>query len=572
MRRPHAALGLALLILAPGTSAHAATAPRVAEFTLGVHAKAPLGAREAGAARRVTTGVLQPGRRFDLLGLRWRGPVAARDARVQVRVGGRWLKWVPLAAADDHGPDDAGATHGTDPVWAGGADALRLSFRGRPRHLRLHFVRVTHRPQLHRRAHAAQAGAPPIIYPRDAWDPGDQCRPRTSPEFGTVEFAFVHHTVSANSYGRDESPAMVLAICRYHRNSNGWNDIGYNFLVDKYGQLFEGRAGGIDQPVVGAQAQGWNDQSTSISNIGTYSSVPASAEAVDAMANLLAWKLPLEGVPVTGTVTLRSGGGSLNRYPSGSEVPFQRISGHRDGGKTECPGGALYAQLPDIRALAAERAPEFAAPPPPTDAGAVTINAVATQLLYPQPAELSGTLTGGGRVSIQVQSGGRFVTIARADPGGDGSWAASLRLSSGHLLRALQVLPDGRAGAASEPVRVTVQPKIKARARSRVLAGRSLTLAGEIGPYKSSLSLSLAIQRGTRYVVVSRRGLPARRGAFRTPVRLRRPGLYRLHVRFAGDAGALPASADVYVRAVRTRAGLQAPRRGVNGGSVAPQG
>ena len=134
---------------------------------------------------------------------------------------------------------------------------------------------------------------------------------------GTVQMAFVHHTVNANEYSPGMA-AMVLGICRYHRNSNGWDDVGYNFLVDKYGKIFEGRAGGIDQPVVGAQAQGWNSTSTGIANLGTHTSVPQNDEALEALSRLIAWKLPLHGVPVTGQVTLTSEGGSQNRYPRGA--------------------------------------------------------------------------------------------------------------------------------------------------------------------------------------------------------------------------------------------------------------
>jgi hypothetical protein len=309
-----------------------------------------------------------------------------------------------------------------------------------------------------------------------------------------------------------------------------------------------------------------------VSNLGTYSSTPASQAALDAMADLLAWKLPWHFIPVTGTVTLTSPGGSLNRYPAGRQVTFQRISGHRDGGKTSCPGGALYAQLPELRSLTEERVGQFAAPAPPTDAGAVTLTAASRALLYPEPAELSGTLTGQGRVSIQVQSAGRFVTIAKAQPAADGSWSLELPLKSGRVVRALQVLPDGRAGATSDPVQLTVTPTLTARAPARVLAGRSAVLRGTIAPQRRALSLSLALQRRGRLVTVARRALLARDGVFLSSVRLTRPGLYRLHVRFAGDLGTRPASSDVYVRAVRNRSALHRPTQTVSGGAAGPQG
>ena len=305
----------------------------------------------ATARRTVTRPVAAP-RRFDLIGFTWRSGTAAIDVRVRSPQG-RWSPWVRATGAGDHGPDGVPSPRATDPVWVGGrSSAYQLRYTGRPRGLRASFVEVTgprHAPSA--RA-SARASAAPAIVPRADWG-ADQCKPRTAPEYGEVKAAFIHHTVNANDYRPSDSPAIVLAICRYHRNSLGWNDIGYNFLVDRYGQVFEGRAGGIDQAVKGAQAQGYNAQSTGISNLGTFTDQPQTDAGIRAIAKLVAWKLALHGVPVTGSTTLVSAGGPTNRFPAGRTTIFQRISGHRDADSTECPGDALYAQLPEIRAMAA---------------------------------------------------------------------------------------------------------------------------------------------------------------------------------------------------------------------------
>jgi hypothetical protein len=360
---------------------------------------------------------------------------------------------------------------------------------------------------------------------------------------------------------------MVLAICRYHRNANGWNDVGYNFLVDKYGRLFEGRAGGTDKAVVGAQAQGWNSQSTSVSNIGDFSSVPESDAALSAMANLLAWKLGLHGVPVTGQVSLTSAGGGENRYPSGAQATFERISGHRDGGRTACPGQALYDQLPSLRTLTAARAGQPTSAPPPPPAGTVTLQALSTEPQYPEPARLTGAVSGGGEVWVQVAAGSAYRTVAKASPAADGAWTAEVPLTRGYAFRALQVLSDGRHGASSSPVRVSLRPLITAGAPRRAVRNTAVPVSGTIAPKQAVLSASTWIQgRSGRYSYVRRVGFRAKDGRFAARIPLGRAGVYRVRVSFAGTKFALPALArDLYVRAVSTAKKL-------NGGAAAPGG
>jgi hypothetical protein len=578
MRRLAAVLlaaGLIVWLAAPALSSRPFV-PRAVEFEQ---------ALDPGAWTRGTDGgwrspVVRAPKRFDLVGLRWRASGAghghAATARIRVRdAGGRWGGWTRMAA------DHAGAT-GAEPVWAGGADAYQLRVTARPRGLRARFVNATGsatatdrlKTALRRTAHRALAtvagdaaraqtpapgsrGAPPVIS-REEWG-AEQCPPRAAPAYGEVKLGFVHHTVNANGYSPQDSAAIVLSICRYHRNENGWRDIGYNFLVDRYGQIFEGRAGGIDQPVIGAQAQGYNGVSTGVANLGTFSQAPQTDAGVQATAELLAWKLSLHGAPVDGTVEVISAGGPTNRYAAGRPVIFERIAAHRDADRTSCPGDALFfAQLPEIRARAAALAPHFQFLPPP---GVVTLQAADRTLEYPQPAQLSGRATSAdgaplanAPISVQIAAGRGFVTVGRTATGADGAWATELQTQYSRSLRAVARLPAG-VPVGSPTVDLQVAPRLTLRASRRVTARRSFTVRGAMSPRRSRVTLVIA-RKGSdaRMHPVARITLRVKRGQFGTAVRLRRPALHRLYVAFAGDArNRAGRSADVFVRAARPR-------------------
>lgn len=202
----------------------------------------------------------------------------------------------------------------------------------------------------------AGPGQPPIVA-RRAWAGADH-PPVRAPEYGTVELAFVHHTDNPNGYSPAEVPALLRAIYVDHRYGRGWNDIGYNFVIDRFGRIFEARAGGIDEPVVGAQAGGYNGFSTGIAVLGDYEAIRVSTAARQALRHLIAWKLSLHGVPADGELTVHceSGGAVYSRFPADAAVRLDRVSGHRQADATTCPGDALYAQLKEVRRLAAKLA------------------------------------------------------------------------------------------------------------------------------------------------------------------------------------------------------------------------
>ena len=222
------------------------------------------------AAHDVRPGVNRPAHRFDLVGLHWKGSgVVSFRTRT---VAGRWAGW-RNAAPEDDGPDAgthelraAGWQLGS-PYWTGSSNRIQVRTFGRVSRVRAYYVWS---PVRRIRQRTLSKAGSPLIITRASWRADEKIRRRKRPAYAdTLRFAVVHHTAGSNSYSRAQSASIVRGIERYHVLANGWDDIGYNFLVDKYGQIFEGRWGGVDRNVVGAHAQGFNQGSVGVALIGT---------------------------------------------------------------------------------------------------------------------------------------------------------------------------------------------------------------------------------------------------------------------------------------------------------------
>ncbi len=313
-------LAIPFLLLAPG-------AARAADVTMVVR-DVPLHAQRALAATA---------QRFNLVGLHWQGP-GTPWYRTR-SVAGRWGSW--KAGDDDWGR--SGRWRKGNPDWTGTASAIQIRTVGRVTRLREYLlwsppVRVAARRLM-------LAGAPAII-PRSGWQADESIR-RAGPVYApTLQLAVVHHTVTTNNYSCAQSASIVRGIEVYHVKGNGWNDIGYNFLVDRCGQVFEGRYGGVDKNVVGAHSQGFNTGTVGAALLGTYQTAEPTAAQRQALVDLLAWRLDLAHVDPLSTVNYVSGGNT--KYAAGLPVPLRAISGHRDTYFTDCPGSALYKLLPAI--------------------------------------------------------------------------------------------------------------------------------------------------------------------------------------------------------------------------------
>ena len=332
---------LCVAALAPGTAA--ADGVRV------VQREEPLGAVRSSLARPAPV-------EFTMVGIHWQGSgdVSFRTATEE----GAWSAWRSARPEEEDGPDatspEGEASRGWkvgNPWWTGEASRIQYGVSGSVTRLRTFFVwsPVTgadvEEATAVRAAETALAAEPdrPTIIRRPAWG-ADESIVRGSPSYADdLLLSVVHHTAGTNSYSRAQSAAIVRGIQRYHVLSNGWNDIGYNFLVDKYGRIYEGRVGGVGQNVIGAHAQGFNTGSAGVAVLGTYGSTGISAAARSALQRLLAWRLDVAHVDPRSLLNFRSYGNP--RFPTGRIVRLRAISGHRDTGYTSCPGTALYGRL-----------------------------------------------------------------------------------------------------------------------------------------------------------------------------------------------------------------------------------
>ena len=465
--------------------------------------------------------VVSTARAFNLVGLRWHGETTP-DVELRVRRSGRWSRWAHVGAH---------ATGSSDPLWVGRAKTVQYKLSRRVRGLRLHFVAVGKRRPAPVRARSAQA-LPFSYVPRETWEQG-KCSPRSAPDYGTVRSVHVHHTVSLNDYTPEEAPSVVLAICRYHRNSNGWNDVGYNMLVDKYGVLYEGRAGGVDQAVVGAQAQGFNAQTAGIANIGDHTAVAQTPEALAAMANWIRWKLTIHGQPLSGPVTLTSAGGSASKYGAGARVTLERVIGHRDTGRTACPGDALYGQLPELRALVATGV----APPAVSSATRLDASLSDDSVAYGETVPVGGSLVSlagaplaGEIVEVQVSTDGTWRTAKRVATGADGAFSTELKPRQRMYLRVRYAGRSGLRRSTSPRLLLRLGPAIAfSSPPSRAVRGKAVSLKGTVGPRKRLLRLVVQESVRGRWRKIGAKNMRVRRGRFTTSFTPGHNGLYRFY-------------------------------------------
>lgn len=322
------------------------------------------------------------------------------SARIRAkRSDGSWGPWYETERFEPGGDGtDGQGTHGTDPVYVGQTTAVQISVK-RPKGAPLttepaqngldaggdlgYIPANAERPlsqtmsailitppkapvdnQWTPPAATQGPGQPPTIISRAQWGAGSGTR-CGGPSYGEgVRAAVVHHTATGNDYAPEDSASILRSIYAYHTMTLGWCDIAYNALVDKYGQVFEGRAGGITKDVLGSHTGGFNKDVWGVSMIGNFEDEPPPPVLVRTVGKLIGWRLSLDRVDPLGSIKLKSAGGSYTVYPAGATPTLPEIFAHRDVGNTECPGTYGYAALDEIRKIAAG----YVLPPDPVEA------------------------------------------------------------------------------------------------------------------------------------------------------------------------------------------------------------
>ncbi|MFZ2238461.1 MAG: N-acetylmuramoyl-L-alanine amidase, partial [Gordonia amarae] len=340
--------------------------------------------RPVGAAvQRITN----KGKALKMVALTWDKPVEATPfLRVQDK-NGKWGKWTALETVDtagNPGPGERGRrkyVSGTEPIWVGGAKVAEIlltqggkaipaavtqsglltqlgigssdSIISTLLNTALSAVQATViSPQsllsLGSSMLTSLAGGPSVIS-RAQWGADESIRCSQPVYIPRVKGAVVHHTAGSNDYTPQQSAEIVRGIYAYHARALNWCDIGYNALVDKYGQIFEGAFGGLDRNVEATHTGGFNQSTVGVSLMGNLDQVGPTAQMVSAAGRFLRWRLGKAGLSPVGKSRLDAQYFSESKFSAGSVADVPTISGHRDLNHTDCPGRNGYAALSTIR-------------------------------------------------------------------------------------------------------------------------------------------------------------------------------------------------------------------------------
>src|SRR4051812_30045495 len=340
----------------------------------------------------------------NLVGVRWQGDpnasftIETRDDR------GRWTI-AGAVARPDGGPDRQSSEarrarpgNVSEPLWVGDATAVRVRVAGgSARAIDLEQVKVPRAPTSANVA--AAAVGPPAIYTRAQWGANENLRLANcpgDPDYDDkVVLAIVHHTGGSNNYGPGDTPAIMRGLYAYATQTLQYCDIHYNFLVDKYGQVFEGRYGGMDRAVHGAHSVGFNTNTTGIAAIGNFQTTPAPPAMMAAIQRLIAWKFDVQGVNPYTRVTYVTAGN--DKFAPGTAISEPRIIGHQDTWFTDCPGVYIEPQLPAMGLSVASTMSTSRQWGPWYRLGAALVSAPATSSWGPDRLDLFGR-TGSGIV------------------------------------------------------------------------------------------------------------------------------------------------------------------------------
>jgi hypothetical protein len=403
------------------------------------------------------------------LAVHWRG---ARGARVRLalsRDGRHFARAVPVELDDLFEAHPGRETYGAV-VVARGVRAVRvLTDRPMPR-LTVLWLDDRGRPSRPLGRTASIGYAQPKVIPRIDWGANESYRFNSSrqevwpPAFYPVQKLIVHHTATQNN--DPDPPSTIRSIYYYHAVTQAWGDIGYNFVIDESGKVYEGRhtfdyASGsspteensLGYGVTGAHAQGYNSGTVGIALLGTLTSQDATPAARSSLERLLAWESDHHGIDPQGT--------SLYTNPvNGTQATFPNIAGHRDVAATECPGGAFYTRMPSIRS---DVAAMLGAPAPPPDFS-----------LSVSPASQS---------VVRGRAAGYTVTVLRAN-----GFTGSVALSATRL-------PTG-ASASFSPNPATTSSRLTVQTSgSTPMGGYTLTITGTSGSLSHSTTASLQVKR-----------------------------------------------------------------------------